>query len=158
MAGYRLLQKEVDDLNDELYQLKLKQPEILKLRNEALEQGDLRENSAYDTAKAALRENLHEIERIENILGNHEIVDELSIRTDIIDIGTRFTLTDLDTNEKFEFTFVTNGQGSVLKKTISQMSDIGNKVFNKSQGEKISAKTSNGENKTFEITQILGKG
>lgn len=153
MTKYRLLKEQVQSKEDELYQLELERTEILADYKEALAQGDLSENSAYISSKQRLQHNQLQLDAIHELLNNYEIVDESEINNDIVDVGSKVTLTD-ESNKDFTFTFVTEGQGSIVKKTISQKSDIGNAIYGKSVGDQVEVKSTSGEVHLYRISAI----
>lgn len=153
MKKYKLLASQVIEYEEDKYRLELVREEILADYKEALSQGDLSENSAYASSKLRLQDNSIELANVQMILDHYDIVDESSINRELVDIGTKVTLTDQN-NNKYEFTMVTEGAGSIVKKTISQMSDVGNAIYGKTVGSVVEVKSNSGEVNFFAIQNL----
>ena len=104
MNANEMTREEYESLKTELDRLKTVERNVIseKIRV-ARGFGDLSENSEYDEAKndqARLEAN---IARLEEQLKNVTIVDTIS--TDVVSIGTRVTLLDMEFDEETEYRF-----------------------------------------------------
>ena len=108
--------------------------------------GDLSENSEYDEAKEAQRENEAEKARIEAILSNYVLIDEDS-DTSTVKMGHVVVLYDCDFDEEDEFYLVGSSEADPLNGKISNESPVGAAILGRSKGEKITVKTPAGESR-----------
>lgn len=129
IAGLTKLQNELDDLKTN------KMKEISKKIGEAREQGDLSENAEYDAAKDEQRDIAARIEEIEKILKNVEVVDETEASTNVVGIGSRVKILDMEFDEELEFTIVGSQEANSLKGKISNESPVGAALIGHKKGE-----------------------
>ena len=118
-------------LEEELQNLKVnRRKEIAEKIKEAREQGDLSENAEYDAAKDEQRDIEARIEEIENILKNAEVADDDG-NDDIINLGSKVTLLDMEYDEELTFTLVGSTEAKSLNNKISNESPLGKALFGK---------------------------
>jgi transcription elongation factor GreA len=108
--------------------------------------GDLSENSEYDEAKEAQRENEAEKARIEAILSNYVLIDEDN-DTSIVKMGHVVVLYDCEYDEEDEYYLVGSSEADPLKGKISNESPVGAAILGHAKGDKIVVKTPAGEAK-----------
>ena len=107
-------------LEDELEDLKVnRRKEVADKIKEAREQGDLSENAEYDAAKDEQREIEARIEELEKILKNAEVVVEEDVDVDVINIGCKVKVLDMEFDEELEFRIVGSTEASSLQGKIS---------------------------------------
>jgi transcription elongation factor GreA len=92
--GFRALQDELERLK------KIERPQVIRAIEEARGHGDLSENAEYIYAKE--RQSLIEgrLQDLENKLGTAEIIDTTNLPEDRIVFGSRFILSNVDTEEE----------------------------------------------------------
>ena len=91
-------------LEDELDFLKSKKrAEIAQRIKQALAFGDITENSEYDEAKNEQAFVEGRIVQIENILKTAKVIDDEDIQTDIVSVGCRVTLRDVELGDEVEY-------------------------------------------------------
>ena len=118
-----------------------KRQEIALKLAEARSYGDLSENSEYDLARneQALVES--EIFDLENKLKSAEIIDPKKFSTSQVGVGNKVTISNVKTNQTFEYTIVGDTDSNPLKGLISNSSPIGAGLLDKKVGEIANIKT-----------------
>jgi transcription elongation factor GreA len=125
-------------LEDELQELKVnKRKEVAQKIKEAREQGDLSENAEYDAAKDEQRDIEARIEEIDKILKNAEVVVEDEVEVDVINIGCKVRILDMEYEDELEYKIVGSTEANSLKGKISNESPVGSKLMGKRLGEVI---------------------
>lgn len=129
-------------LEDELEYLKtVKRKDITEKIKVALSFGDLSENAEYDEAKNDQAFVEGRIIQLENMLKNASIVDESEIKTDVVNIGAKVKIKDLDFDpeldfeEEMELFIVGSAEADPLENKISNESPIGSGLMGKRVGE-----------------------
>ena len=113
-------------LEDELNDLKgFRRKDVAQKIKEAKEQGDLSENAEYDAAKEEQAEIEARIVELEKILKNAEIIDEDEVASDIISVGCRVKLLDMEFEDEMEFSIVGSTEANSLNGFISNESPLG---------------------------------
>ena len=141
-------------LEDELEDLKVnRRKEVADKIKEAREQGDLSENAEYDAAKDEQREIEARIEELEKILKNAEVVVEEDVDVDVINIGCKVKVLDMEFDEELEFRIVGSTEASSLQGKISNESPVGKALLRHKVGEVVEVETQAGviEYKILEI-------
>ena len=130
---------------EELHDLKVvKRREVAEKIKEAREQGDLSENAEYDAAKDEQRDIEARIEELEKILKNAEVVDEDEVDLEVINIGCRVKILDVEYNDELEYKIVGSTEANSLKGKISNESPVGKALIGKKAGEVITVETQAG--------------
>jgi transcription elongation factor GreA len=146
--GLKRLERELEELKT------VKRKEIAEKIKIALSFGDLTENSEYDEAKneQALIEG--RISEIENQLKNVRVLDESQLSTEIVHIGSRLKVKNLDTKEVETYKIVGSTEADPLNGRISDESPVGRAFISLSQGDKVEIETPNGIIR-YEIVEIM---
>ena len=113
----------------------VKRKEVAGRIKVALDFGDISENSEYDQAKneqALLEER---IARIEMMLRNAVIIDENEISTDVVGIGSRVFVRDMEYEEDMEFTIVGSAEANPHEGRISNESPVGSALLGNESGD-----------------------
>ena len=127
---------------EELHDLKVvKRREVAEKIKEAREQGDLSENAEYDAAKDEQRDIEARIEELEKILKNAEVVDEDEVDLEVINIGCRVKILDVEYNDELEYKIVGSTEANSLKGKISNESPLGKALIGKKVGDVVDAET-----------------
>lgn len=127
--GLKKLQDELDNLKN------VRRKENTEALKVAKSFGDLSENSEYDEAKNEQAEIEARISEIENMLKNIEIIDEDGIATDVVSIGTKVSVKDLDDGEVMEYLIVGSTEADPMKGKISDESPVGTALLGHKIGE-----------------------
>jgi len=104
---------------------------------EAREQGDLRENAGYHAARERMSFIKGKLAQLSQQLAELDSIDIKNIPEDRIGFGSRVELIDLDTDEKVEYTFVSESDIDFKKKQITLASPIGRALDGKKVGEQV---------------------
>jgi transcription elongation factor GreA len=142
-------------LREELARLKKhERPKIIAAIEEARGHGDLSENAEYKYAKE--RQALIEVrmQDLENKLGNAEIIDTTKLPADRIVFGSKFMLSNLDTDEEFCYQIVGVDESDLNKGKISVESPMAKALIGKRISDEIIVDTPNGK-REFEILDII---
>ena len=136
--GLRLLEEEIQDLKVN------RRKEVAQKIKEAREQGDLSENAEYDAAKDEQREIEARIEEIDKILKNAEVVVEDEVEVDVINIGCKVKILDLEYNDEMEYKIVGSTEANSLKGKISNESPVGKALIGARVGDIVNVETHSG--------------
>lgn len=123
--GLRKLETELDDLKT------VKRREIAERIKEALAFGDISENSEYDQAKNDQAQLEERIAKLEMRLRNASLIDEDDISTDIVSIGSKVVVKDLEYDEEMEYTIVGVAEADPYEGKISNESPVGKALLGK---------------------------
>lgn len=116
----------LEKLENELEQLKtVKRKEIAEKIKQALAFGDISENSEYDEAKNEQAQVELRIVEIENKLKNAKVIDDDDINTDVVSLGSKVTVLDMEYNEEVLYTIVGSTEADPRKHKISDESPVG---------------------------------
>ncbi len=122
--GHRKLADELDFLKT------VPRRELSRAIGEARAHGDISENAEYDAAKEAQGLNEKRILALEEKLSRARILDDENIPTDEVLIGAVVRLKDLDTQEEFEYTLVSELEADYTQGKISITSPVGAGLLN----------------------------
>ena len=130
-----------------------KRQEVAQKIAEARSYGDLSENSEYDIARDEQASVEAEIFELETKLKSVEIIDPKKINTSKVNIGCKVTVTNIKTNQTFEYKIVGDTDSDPLNGLISNASPIGAGLIGKKVGEIALIKTPAGAVQ-YKITKI----
>ena len=152
-------QQGYQELVDELNYLKFEKRE--KIKNDiavARSFGDLSENSEYDEARNEQAKNEARIKELEELLENAVILDESTIDTSVISLGSRVKLFDEVLGEERVFDLVGSNESNPMEGKISDQSPIGAALMGRRVGDKISLEVLNGtvSMKVLEVSRTQG--
>ena len=148
--GFRALQEEYDRLK------KVDRPKIIQAIEEARGHGDLSENAEYIYAKE--RQSLIEtrIQDLENKLGTAEIIDTSRLPDDRIVFGSKFVLSNMDTDEEIVYQIVGVDESDISKGKISIESPMAKALIGKGLDAEIVVNTPNGK-REYEVLDIISE-
>ena len=129
--GLKELEAELEDLRVRGRQ------EIKEKIQVALSFGDLSENSEYDEARNDQGKLEARISEIEDILSRAKLIDEDALSTDVIQMGSKVTIKDLETKEKLTYQIVGFAQADPDNGRISDESPVGKALLEKKKGETV---------------------
>ena len=127
--GYDLLVKELNYLKGE------KREEIKEAIALARSFGDLSENAEYDEARNEQAKTEARISELEQLIENAVIVDEASIDTSVVNIGSTVLVYDLDEKEEIEYNIVGSIESDPFSNKISDQSPIGKAIMGTKAGD-----------------------
>lgn len=122
-------------LEDELDFLKSKKRAEIALRiKQALAFGDISENSEYDEAKNEQAFVEGRIVQIENILKTAKVIDDEDIQTDIVSVGCKVNLRDVELGDEVEYSIGGSAEADPINLKISNESPVGKALIGKTIG------------------------
>ena len=147
IAGLKKLEEELAYLRGE------KRQEVADRIKVALGFGDISENSEYDEAKNEQGLLEMKIAELEEKLRNAKVIDEDDITTDVVGIGTKVKVLDVEEDEKIEYSIVGVTEVDVSKNMISNESPIAQGLMGKKKGQVVDVEVPAGTIK-FKILSI----
>ncbi|AGA67667.1 transcription elongation factor GreA [Desulfitobacterium dichloroeliminans LMG P-21439] len=121
-------------LEEELELLKtLKRREVAERIKQAIEFGDISENSEYDDAKNEQAFIEGRIITLEKMLRNARVIDDLE-GSEIVALGTTVVLRDKDYGDEEEYTIVGSAEADPTSNKISNESPVGKAVLGQPKG------------------------
>lgn len=145
--GYEQLEKELN------YLITVRRAEVAQKLKEARSFGDLSENAEYDEAKNEQGILEATIAEMENTLANAEVVDDDSISTNEVGVGSTIEIKRLDNNKIEKFKIVGTTEANPIEGKISDDSPIGKASIKKKVGDVFIVEAPVGELK-FEVISI----
>ncbi len=125
-----------DNLLAELNRLKNEElPAALERLKEAIGQGDISENSEYDTAISEKELIESRIAEIEAFLADVQIIEDDKGKSKDIRYGSKVKLELVESKKVYEYTIVGSGEVDVLKGTLSFESPLGSAIKGKKKGD-----------------------
>ena len=103
--------------------------EIAEMLKVARAFGDLSENAEYDAAKDEQAKNEYDIAQLEQELKNAKVIDESSIDTKTVSVGTTVQIEDVDTHLEMTYKIVGSEEADPLAGRISNDSPIGSALL-----------------------------
>lgn len=134
--GELMTKESYEKLEENLERLKKKRAVISRTIGEAREHGDLRENSAYHTAKDEQGLNEMRIRELEAKIANATVVEKSALKKgDGATLGSTVRIKALDTGKESEYQLVSEDEADVLEDKISPDSPIGGALIGAKIGE-----------------------
>ena len=149
-----ITQEGLEKLKDEIEQLStVKRREVAERIKEAREFGDISENAEYDDAKneQALLE--QRIAQLEERLRRSEVIDEKSIDTTAVGVGTVVHVKDQKSGDSRKFKVVGAAEASPPDK-LSNESPVGKALVGHKRGDVVSVDVPRGPKRKLKITKI----
>lgn len=141
-------------IEDELEEAKtVKRREVAERIKQALDFGDISENSEYDEAKNEQAWLEERILKLENLLRNATVIDDDDISSEIVSVGAKITIKDLEYDEETVYIIVGSAEADPCEGKISNESPVGAAMLGKKVGEVVSVQVPDGIAK-YEITAI----
>ena len=141
MLTYEGLKK----LESELQELKVvRRREVAQLIKEARSQGDLSENAEYDAAKEEQAAVEARIVQLEKMLRNAEVIDEDSLGGEVVSIGSKVKVFDIEYDEQVEYLIVGSTEADPLAGRISNESPLGIALIGRAKDEVVSVEAPDG--------------
>ena len=145
--GYEKLTKELNDLKT------VGRDDIAAKIKVALSFGDLSENSEYDEAKNEQGKMEHRISEIEDTLKNARIIDEASITNEVVHVGSKVKIKDVEFDEIIEYKILGETESDPENGVISAHSPIGAGLIGHHTGDTVNIEAPMGMLE-FEILEI----
>ena len=145
--GLKKMEQELENLKT------VRRKEVAEKIKEARGQGDLSENAEYDAAKEEQGEIESRIVQLENLLRNAEVIDEDVLKMDVVNLGSKVTVLDVEFDEEMEYTIVGSTEADPMNGRISNESPLGVALLGQKVGATVMADTPDGE-VAFKILNI----
>lgn len=129
--GLRKLEEELDLLKT------VKRREIAERIKVALDFGDISENSEYDQAKNEQAQLEDRIAKLEGMLRNAILIDENEIKTDVVSIGSKVLVKDIEYDEEMYLTIVGSAEADPHNGLISNESPVGSSLLGRKVGDSV---------------------
>lgn len=142
-------------LEDELELLKsVKRREVAERIKQAIEFGDISENSEYEDAKNEQAFIEGRILTLEKMLRNAKIIDDENLGTEVVSVGSTVLLKDLEYGDEFEYTIVGSVEADPGANKISNESPVGKAILGQPKGSVVEVSVPAGQLK-YQIMDIL---
>ena len=150
-------------LTAEAYQKKYEELELLRTKGrdeiaerikEARSFGDLSENSEYDEALNDQAKMEEKIAQLESVLKKARILDEETISTEFIHVGSKVKIRDIDYDEIEEYKILGESQANPDEGIISDQSAVGKALLDRKVGDIVNVNLPNGNVISFEVLEI----
>ena len=145
--GLKKMEQELENLKT------VRRKEVAEKIKEARGQGDLSENAEYDAAKEEQGEIESRVVQLENLLCNAEVIDEDVLKMDVVNLGSKVTVLDVEFDEEMEYTIVGSTEADPMNGRISNESPLGMALLGQKVGATVMADTPDGE-VAFKILNI----
>lgn len=136
--GLAKLENELDEAKT------VKRKEIAERIKTALGFGDISENSEYDQAKDEQAKLEERIAKVENIIRNAKIIEDEDISTEVVGVGSKVVVLDVEYNEEMEYTIVGSAEANPNEGKISNESPVGKALLGSKQGETVDVQVPDG--------------
>ncbi|NLM25523.1 MAG: transcription elongation factor GreA [Firmicutes bacterium] len=136
--GLKKLEKELEILKT------VKRRQVAERIREALDFGDISENSEYDDAKNEQAFIEGRIITLEKTLRNAKLISDEDLEEGIAAVGRYVTLRDLETNEVFQYQIVGSAEANPMEAKISNESPVGQAVLGKKPGTIVDVEVADG--------------
>mgnify|MGYP000957252971 FL=1 len=146
--GLKMLEEELEELKT------VKRREVAERIKQAIGFGDISENSEYEDAKNEQAFIEGRILTLEKMLRNARIIDDESIATDVVSIGSTVLLKDLEYGDQFEYTIVGSVEADPGANKISNESPVGKAILGMTKGNVVEVSVPAGQLK-YQILDIL---
>lgn len=147
VEGLKKLEEKLDYLKS------VKRREVAERIKQAIEFGDISENSEYEDAKNEQAFIEGEIITLEKNLRNAKVIEEGEISTDVVTIGSTVILKDLEFDDEIEYTIVGSTEADPTEFRISNESPVGAAILGQKIGSIIEVNVPVGVLK-YEIVNI----
>lgn len=147
--GLKKIEQKLDHLKS------VRRREVAERIKQAIEFGDISENSEYEDAKNEQAFIEGEIITLEKMLRNAKLIDEDEISADVVTIGSTVVLKDLEFGDELEYTIVGSAEADPTESRISNESPVGEAILGRKVGSVVEVNVPAGSLK-YEIVDIKG--
>lgn len=127
--------------------------EVAERIKQAIEFGDISENSEYEDAKNEQAFIEGEIITLEKMLRNSKVIDAHDIGTDVVSIGSIVVLKDLEFGDELEYSIVGSAEADPAEMKISNESPVGQAILGQKVGSVVEVNVPAGILK-YEVLEI----
>jgi transcription elongation factor GreA len=130
-AGLKKLEEKLEKLKS------VRRIEVAERIKQAIDFGDISENSEYEDAKNEQAFIEGEILTLEKMLRNSQIIEDDKSNKDIVALGNTVVIKDLEFNEDQVYTIVGSAEADPKELKISNESPVGQAIIGKKIGDTI---------------------
>jgi transcription elongation factor GreA len=135
----------LDKLQSELDELKtVHRREVNDRIRQAKEYGDLSENAEYEDAKQEQAFTEGRILKLEGMIRNARLINELEYSGDEVHLGATVKVKDLKNGESYEFSIVGSAEADPPNHRISNESPLGQALLGHKKGDSVDVTTPRG--------------
>ena len=145
--GYEKLRQEIQHLSTE------KRREVADRIRTAREFGDIAENAEYDDAKNEQAMLEARIAKLEEQLKAARVIQKGEVSSDVVSIGSRVKLHDVDAKETVEYHIVGSAEANPGERKLSNESPVGKAIIGHKKGDVVEVVAPRGSLK-FKILDI----
>lgn len=128
VEGLKKLEQELEFLKS------VKRREVAERIKQAIEFGDISENSEYEDAKNEQAFIEGKILTLEKKLRNARVIDDNEVATDVVSLGSKVLLKDLEFSDELEYIIVGSLEADPAANKISNESPVGKAILGKKIG------------------------
>ena len=133
-----LTREGLENLKEELVNLKtVRRKEVAERLKQAIDFGDLSENSEYDDAKNEQAFIEGRIQTLEATIHKAIVIEDENISSGVINIGSYVTVRDVEFDDVEEYRIVGTSEADPMQNKISNESPLGAALLGKRQGQTI---------------------
>lgn len=145
--GLKKIEQKFDHLKS------VRRREVAERIKQAIEFGDISENSEYEDAKNEQAFIEGEIITLEKMLRNSKLIDEDEVGTDVVSIGATVVLKDLEFGDELEYAIVGSAEADPAELKISNESPVGQAILGQKIGSVVEVNVPAGILK-YEVLEI----
>ncbi|NLL19355.1 MAG: transcription elongation factor GreA [Clostridia bacterium] len=127
--GLRRLEEELENLKS------VRRREVAERIKQAIEFGDISENSEYEDAKNEQAFIEGRILTLEKKLRNARVLDDSEVATDVVSLGSRVLLKDIEFGDELEYFLVGSMEADPANFKISNESPVGKAILGAKTGD-----------------------
>ena len=135
VAGLKKLEDELENLRS------VKRQEVAERIKVAISYGDISENSEYDDAKNEQAFVEGRIIELEKMIRTAKIIDDAAIRKDVVTLGSKVIVEDMEFNEKETYVVVGTTEADPTENRISNESPVGAAILGQKVGAEVNVPT-----------------
>lgn len=147
--GLKKIEQKLDHLKS------VRRREVAERIKQAIEFGDISENSEYEDAKNEQAFIEGEVLTLEKMLRNAKLIDADEISADVVTLGSTVVLKDLEFGDMLEYTIVGSAEADPTESRISNESPVGQAILGRQMGNVVEVHVPAGTLK-YEIMEIKG--
>ncbi|MDR2054376.1 MAG: transcription elongation factor GreA [Desulfovibrio sp.] len=144
-------------LEEELARLKERRPAVIQAIREAREEGDLRENAAYEAARERQGMDEARIKYIESRLALYQVLDLNALSGDKAGFGATVEVEDAASGETRRFTILGPDEADPATGSISYLSPVGQALLGREAGDEVTVDVPRGR-VTYELLSVTFEG
>jgi transcription elongation factor GreA len=132
----------------------VRRAEVAERIKEAISYGDISENAEYDSAKNEQAELEERIHKLETMMRKAKIVQEEDVKGDVVNVGLKVRVKDLDMDFEEEFSIVGATESDPFNGKISNESSVGRALIGHKVGDKVAIEVPDGVI-NYEVIEII---